>query len=257
MPFNSYSGSSYIRLNVNIDHIATLRQARRTFEPSPVAAATLADLAGASGITIHLRSDRRHIQDEDARALRAVVKTHLNLEMAATDEMVQIACEIKPDTVTLVPEREDEITTEGGLDVVSREEEIGRAVETLNGAGITVSVFIDPDLAQIEASQRTGAKQIEICTARYAELTDPTKRGLSSEIESELARISECTSRAGELGLQVAAGHGLTYRNVAAIAEIYPIEELNIGHNIVARAALVGMERAVREMIAAINRRLI
>lgn len=257
MPVNSYSGSSYIRLNVNIDHIATLRQARRAYEPSVVAAATLADLAGASGITVHLRSDRRHIQDEDVRVLRAVVKTHLNLEMASTDEMVQIACAIKPNTATLVPEREDEITTEGGLDVVSHEEEIKRASSALTEAGITVSIFLDPELAQIEASHRVGAKQIEICTARYAELTDPTKHGLPGEIEAELARISECASRAGELKLQVAAGHGLTYRNVAAIAEIYPVEELNIGHNIVARAALVGMERAVREMIAAISGRAV
>jgi pyridoxine 5-phosphate synthase len=257
MPINGYSGSSYIRLNVNIDHIATIRQARRTFEPSLVTAAALADLAGASGITIHLRGDRRHIQDEDVRVLRAVVKTYLNLEMAGTDEMVKVACDVKPDAATLVPEQANEITTEGGLDVVSHEEEIQRAAHALTGAGILVSIFLDPDLAQIEAGHRVGARQIEICTARYAELTDPTGRGRASEIEAELVRISECASRAGELGLQVAAGHGLTYRNVAAIAEIYPIEELNIGHNIVARAALVGIERAVREMIAAINGRLI
>jgi len=246
-----------IRLNVNIDHIATLRQARRAHEPSLVAAATLADLAGASGITIHLRSDRRHIQDEDVRVLRSVVKSHLNLEMAATQEMIEIACATRPDAATLVPEREDEITTEGGLDIVSREEEIRRAVLALTDAGIRVSIFLNPDPAHIEASHRVGANQVEICTARYAELTDPTKRALASEIESELARISECAARAGELKLQVAAGHGLTYKNVAAIAEIYPVEELNIGHNIVARAALVGMERAVREMIIAISGRVI
>ncbi|MFL6213622.1 MAG: pyridoxine 5'-phosphate synthase [Blastocatellia bacterium] len=246
-----------IRLNVNIDHIATLRQARRTYEPSVVAAAVLADLAGASGITIHLRGDRRHIQDDDARVLRGVVKTHLNIEMAATDEMVGIAGEVKPNTVTLVPERAEEITTEGGLDVVSREEELRRVVAEISQAGVLVSIFVDPDTAQIEAAERIGARQIEICTARYAELTDPTQHGDRAATEAELARIAECANRAGELGLQVAAGHGLTYRNVAAIAEIYPIEELNIGHNIVARAALVGMERAVREMIAAINGRLL
>jgi len=246
-----------IRLNVNIDHIATIRQARRTFEPSLATAAALADLAGASGITIHLRSDRRHIQDEDLRVLRAVVKTHLNLEMAATDEMVKIAREVKPNTVTLVPEQPNEITTEGGLDTVAHEAEIGRASAELTQAGVLVSIFLDPDLAQIEAAHRVGAQQIEICTARYAELTDPTRHGTAKEIEAELARIAECASRASELGLQVAAGHGLTYRNVGAIAEIYPIEELNIGHNIVARAALVGIERAVREMIAAINGRLV
>lgn len=257
MPIDGYSGNSYIRLNVNIDHIATIRQARRAFEPSLVAAAALADLAGASGITIHLRGDRRHVQDEDVRVLRAVVKTHLNLEMNTTEEMVKIACEVKPDAATLVPEQADEITTEGGLDVVSHEEEVRGATEALTEAGILVSVFLDPDLAQIEASHKIGAKQIEICTARYAELTDPTRHGQASEIRAELDRISRCANRAGELGLQVAAGHGLTYRNVAALAGIHPIEELNIGHNIVARAALVGIERAVREMIAAINGRLI
>lgn len=257
MSLDNYSGRRSVRLNVNVDHIATIRQARRTFEPSVVAAAVLADIAGASGITIHLRGDRRHIQDEDLRTLRQVVKTHLNLEMAATEEMIAIACDVKPDAVTLVPERPTEITTEGGLDVASNEEEIRRATEVIAGAGVLVSMFVDPDLNQIEASARVGARQIEICTARYAELTDPTRHAQAGEFEQELERISDCASRAGELGLQVAAGHGLTYRNVAAIAEIHPIEELNIGHNIVARAALVGMERAVREMIAAMNGRII
>jgi len=242
-----------IRLNVNIDHIATIRQARRTWEPSVTAAAVLADLAGASGITVHLRGDRRHIQDEDVRILRAVVKTHLNLEMAATEEMVGIACEIRPNTATLVPERPNEVTTEGGLDVAALEQDLQWAVGELAEGGVFVSAFVDPDLPQIEASHRIGAHQIEICTARYAELTDPARAAGTGQIESELGRISECAALAGEFGLQVAAGHGLTYRNVGAIAEIYPIEELNIGHNIVARAALVGMERAVREMIAAIN----
>jgi pyridoxine 5-phosphate synthase len=237
--------------------MATLRQARRTYEPSVVAAAVLADLAGASGVTIHLRGDRRHIQDDDARLLRAVIKTHLNIEMAATEEMVQIAGDVKPNAATIVPERADEVTTEGGLDVVSREEELRRTVEEIAQAGVLVSLFVDPDVAQIEASQRVGARQIEICTARYAELTDPIRHCEPNAIDMELTRIAECANRAGELGLQVAAGHGLTYRNVAAIAEIYPIEELNIGHNIIARAALVGLERAVREMIAAINGRLL
>ena len=245
-----------IRLNVNIDHIATIRQARRTWEPSVAAAAVLADIAGASGITIHLRGDRRHIQDEDVRILRSVVKTHLNLEMAATEEMVRIACDVRPNTATLVPERSDEVTTEGGLDVTSHEEDIRQAVRDLSEGGVLVSIFVDPDMTQIEASQRLGAHQIEICTARYAELSDPARAAETPQIEAELARISECASRAGELGLKVAAGHGLTYRNVGAIAEVYPIEELNIGHNIVARASLVGMERAVRDMIAAISGRL-
>jgi pyridoxine 5-phosphate synthase len=257
MQSNRWTMSGRIRLNVNIDHIATIRQARRTFEPSLVTAAALADLAGANGITIHLRGDRRHIQDEDVRTLRSVVKTHLNLEMSATAEMVEIAREVRPDTVTLVPERPDEITTEGGLDAVSHEGEIRQAATELKEAGILVSIFLDPDRAQVEAAHRVGAQQVEICTAKYAELTDPTSHASVAEIETELARIAECAGRAGELEFQVAAGHGLTYRNVAAIAEIYPIEELNIGHNIVARAALVGMERAVREMIAAINGRII
>lgn len=242
-----------MRLNVNIDHIATIRQARKTYEPDVVTAAVLANLAGASGITIHLRGDRRHIQDEDVRVLRAVVKTHLNLEMAATEEMIDIASQVRPDTVTLVPERADEVTTEGGLDVVLREPEIKAATEALARAGVPVSIFLDPEQAQIEAAHRIGAKQIEICTARYAELTDPTHHAGNEAVTKELDRIALSARRAGELGLQVAAGHGLTYRNVAAIVRIYPIEELNIGHNIVARAAFVGMQRAVREMIRAMN----
>jgi pyridoxine 5-phosphate synthase len=246
-----------IRLNVNIDHVATIRQARRTFEPSVVAAAVLADLAGASGITVHLRGDRRHIQDEDVRSLRLVVKTHLNLEMAATDEMVEFAREVRPNTATLVPERADEITTEGGLDVVSREEEIRATAGKLSDAGVLVSIFLDPVPSQIEAAHRAGAQQIEICTARYAELTDPTRASDASRVEDELGRIKESALRATGLGMQVAAGHGLTYRNVLAIAQIDSVEELNIGHNIVARAALVGMERSVREMIAAIKGRLL
>jgi pyridoxine 5-phosphate synthase len=242
-----------VRLNVNIDHIATLRQARKASEPSVVAAAVLADLAGASGITIHLRSDRRHIQDEDATVLRAVVKTHLNIEMAVTDEMVSLARDIKPNAVTLVPERPNELTTEGGLDVVTHEEEIQNVVKALKEAGILVSIFIDPMLDQVEASHRTGAQQIEICTSRYSDLTNPTTLHTPSVITEELFRIAAVARRASDLGMQVAAGHGLTYRNVQAIAELQPIEELNIGHNIVARAALVGMERAVREMLAAMN----
>jgi len=177
----------------------------------------------------------------------------LNLEMAATEEMIRIACEIRPNTATLVPEREDEVTTEGGLDVASHEASVQRAVREISNAGVLVSIFVDPDLSQIEASKRVGAQQIEICTARFSELTDPPRAAESGEIDAELRRIAECARRAGELGLKVAAGHGLTYRNVSSIAQIRPIEELNIGHNIVARASLVGLERAVREMIAAVN----
>ncbi|HKV39911.1 MAG TPA: pyridoxine 5'-phosphate synthase [Blastocatellia bacterium] len=246
-----------IRLNVNIDHLATIREARRTYEPSLVAAASLADIAGADGITIHLRGDRRHIQDEDARILRAVVKTHLNIEMAATEELTAIACDLKPTTATLVPERPEEITTEGGLDAVGLEPELGGFVRRLDSARVPVSIFLDPVLAQIEAAARIGARQIEICTARYATLTDPTTDrsalDLKNELNDELSRIAQCAARARELGLLVAAGHGLTYRNVRPIAAMDPIEELNIGHNIVARAALVGIERAVRDMIRAMR----
>jgi pyridoxine 5-phosphate synthase len=242
-----------IRLNVNIDHIATIRQARLSHEPSPIAAAVLADLAGADGITVHLRGDRRHIQDQDVRALRTAVITHLNLEMAATGEMIDIAAAILPNTATLVPERAGEVTTEGGLDAVSNEAALRDAAARIKAAGVLVSIFLDPVAAQIEAAARIGSQQIELCTARYAELTDPRHPAEASAIGNELVRITEAARLAGEAGLQVAAGHGLTYRNVGQVARIRPLEELNIGHSIVARAALVGMERAVREMIDAIR----
>jgi pyridoxine 5-phosphate synthase len=244
------------RLNVNIDHIATIRQARRTNEPNPVSAAVICELAGADGITTHLRSDRRHIQDYDLIALKQVVITHLNVEMAATDEMVEIAVRIKPDVVTLVPERPQEITTEGGLDVVSKQKAIRQGVKKLNDAGVFVSLFIDPDFEQIKAAAKLGAYQIEICTASYAGLNwrpgDATVRR-TGEIEKELARIGAAARSASKAGLKVSAGHGLTYRNVGAVARIPEVEEFNIGHNIIARAALVGLDRAVREMIEAIR----
>ena len=244
------------RLNVNIDHIATIRQARRTNEPNPVSAAVICELAGADGITTHLRSDRRHIQDYDLIALKQVVITHLNVEMAATDEMVEIATRVKPDVVTLVPERPQEITTEGGLDVVSNQKAVRSAIKNLNDAGIFVSLFIDPDVEQIKASGKMGAYQAEICTASYARLNehpgDPTVRRIR-EIEKELTRIAAAARLATKSGLKVSAGHGLTYRNVGAVARIPEIEEFNIGHNIIARAALVGLDRAVREMIEAIR----
>jgi pyridoxine 5-phosphate synthase len=244
------------RLNVNIDHIATIRQARRTNEPNPVSAAVICELAGADGITTHLRSDRRHIQDYDLIALKQVVITHLNVEMAATDEMVEIALRVKPDVVTLVPETPQEITTEGGLDVVANQKAIKSAISKLNGAGIFVSLFIDPDIRQIKASARAGAFQVEICTAQYAHLSeqpgDATVRR-TKVIENEVARIRAAVKAAAREGLHIAAGHGLTYRNVSDIAQIAEIEEFNIGHNIIARAALVGLDRAVREMITAID----
>ena len=245
------------RLNVNIDHIATIRQARRTNEPNPAAAAVLCELAGADGITTHLRGDRRHIQDYDLIALKQVVVTHLNVEMAATDEMVEIACRLKPDVVTLVPERPQEVTTEGGLDVISFRGPIEKAIGELTAAGIFVSLFIDPDLKQIRASSKLGAYQIEICTANYARFNenpgDLTVRR-TKEIEGELKRIETAARAAARAGLKVAVGHGLTYRNVGPIARIPEVEEFNIGHNIIARASLVGLERAVREMIAEIRR---
>lgn len=239
------------RLNVNIDHIATIRQARRTNEPNPASAAVICELAGADGITTHLRSDRRHIQDYDLIALKQVIVTHLNVEMAATDEMVEIACRVKPDVVTLVPENPQEITTEGGLDVIGHAPQISKAIRDLRNAGIFVSLFIDPDQKQIEASAELGAFQIEICTANYAHYNenpgDLTVRR-TSEIETELARIEAAARKAVELNVKVAVGHGLTYRNVGPVARITEIEEYNIGHNIIARASLVGLERAVREM---------
>lgn len=244
------------RLNVNIDHIATIRQARRTNEPNPAAAAVICELAGADGITTHLRSDRRHIQDYDLLALKQVVVTHLNVEMAATEEMVEIALRVKPDVVTLVPERPQEITTEGGLDVMANKQAIKAAIQRLRAAGIFVSLFIDPDVKQIKESAKLGAFQIEICTANYAHLNeqpgDLTVRR-AKEIEAEVKRIHGAVKSAVREGLQVSAGHGLTYRNVKAIASIPEIEEFNIGHNIIARAALVGLDQAVREMVKAIH----
>lgn len=229
-------------LGVNIDHIATIRQARRTVEPDPVAAAVLAELGGADGITVHLREDRRHIQDRDVRLLRQTVRTHLNLEMAATDEMVAIALDIKPDYVTLVPEKREEVTTEGGLDIVAQIDRISQIVDKLQTAKIPVSLFIDADRPQIEASVKVKAEFIELHTGRYAEATNEASR------EQELAVLAKGCEQAIASGLRVNAGHGLTYWNVYPVACIPGMEELNIGHTIISRAALIGLERAVREM---------
>jgi pyridoxine 5-phosphate synthase len=238
---------SMIRLGVNIDHIATLRQARRGDEPDPVAAAILALLGGADGITIHLREDRRHIQDRDLRLLRPVVTRRLNLEMAAVDAIADLACEVKPDEATLVPERRAELTTEGGLDVTAHESAVGRIVGRLRNASIEVSLFIDPDRRQIEAGKRLGAQAIEIQTARYSEARTGEGR------QRELAALKDSTRAAVDLGMRVHMGHGLNYHNVQAVAAIAGVEELNIGHSIVSRAVLVGMERAVRDMKRAIR----
>ena len=237
------------RLGVNIDHVATLRQARRVPDPDPVQAAILAELAGADGITVHLRSDRRHIQDRDVEILRQVVKTRLNLEMAATQEMLKIALTAKPHQVTLVPERREEITTEGGLDVVLNSVQLKPAVKMLEEGGIHVSVFVDPDLEQVKEAHRIDAHAIEINTAAYADARDDQGR------EAALRKTLDAARFGRKLGLAVHAGHGLTYWNVKAIAGIAEISELNIGHNIVARAVLVGMERAVREMREAMRPR--
>jgi len=239
-----------LTLGVNIDHIATIRQARRTVEPDPVAAAVLAELAGADGITAHLREDRRHIQDRDVRLLRQTVRTHLNLEMAPTEEMVNIALDIKPDYVTLVPEKREEVTTEGGLDIVSQVSRIASIVDELQTAGIPVSLFIDADQAQIAASARVKAKFIELHTGTYAEAKDEVGR------QRELDILAKACAQAIVAGLRVNAGHGLTYWNVYPIACIRGMEELNIGHSIISRAALVGLERAVREMKQAMRGQL-
>lgn len=231
-----------LTLGVNIDHIATIRQARRTVEPDPIAGAVLAELAGADGITAHLREDRRHIQDRDIRLLRQTVRTHFNLEMAPTTEMINIALEIKPDYVTLVPENRQEVTTEGGIDIVNNLPRFTEVVAQLEGAGIPVSWFIDADDAQIEAAAKTKAQFIELHTGKYADAPSTAIQ------QQELRALDLGTRRALDLGLRVNAGHGLTYWNVYPVACIEGMEELNIGHSIISRAVLVGLERAVREM---------
>ncbi|MDE2927344.1 MAG: pyridoxine 5'-phosphate synthase [Acidobacteriota bacterium] len=241
------------RLGVNVDHVATVRQARRAPEPDPVTAALLAELAGADGITVHLRGDRRHIRERDVRLLREVVTTRLNLEMAITEEMMEIAARLRPNTATLVPETDEEVTTEGGLDVMARPQSVRSAIRTLEGAGMEVSLFIDPDLDQLDAASRIGAGLVELNTAAYAEAVP---KGLSEHepgYRRELDKMVEASEFAAARGIRVLAGHGLTYRNVRPISRIPQVEELNIGHNIVARATLVGMERAVREMLGAMN----
>ncbi|BAU63890.1 pyridoxal phosphate biosynthetic protein PdxJ [Stanieria sp. NIES-3757] len=231
-----------LTLGVNIDHVATIRQARRTVEPDPVAAAVLAELGGADGITVHLREDRRHIQDRDVRLLRQTVRTHLNLEMAPTAEMIAIAIEIKPDYVTLVPEKREEVTTEGGIDIVSNLTRFSEVVQQLQEAGIPVSWFIDADEAQIDAAAKTGAKFIELHTGKYADAENEATR------QQELTILQQGTKQALAAGLRVNAGHGLTYWNVYPVACIPGMEELNIGHTIISRAVLVGMEKAVKDM---------
>ncbi len=236
-----------IRLGVNIDHVATVRQSRRTVEPDPVAAAVICELAGAHGITVHLREDRRHIQDRDVEILRKVVRTKLNLEMAVEEKIVAIAERLKPDDCCLVPENRQEVTTEGGLDVVGNEVKVAKAVKRLRKAGIVVSLFINPDEAQIKAAAKAGADFIELHTGSYAEA-----RG-ENEIKEELGKLVDGGSLASSLGLRVNAGHGLTYQNVRPVLAIPALEELNIGHSIVSRAMLLGLERAVKDMLELIR----
>lgn len=236
------------RLSVNIDHIATIRQARKGMEPDPVSAALLAELAGAEGIIAHLREDRRHVQDRDLRLLRETVQTKLNLEMAATDEMQRIALEVKPNITTLVPEKREELTTEGGLEVASRTDFMKSYISRLQTGGIVVSLFVDPDEKQVSAARKSGADWVEIHTGSYA------NANTEKDLEREFAKITEAAKLAGSLGLRVGAGHGLNYVNVRKIARIPEVEELNIGHSIISRAALVGLERAVREMKALIDK---
>jgi pyridoxine 5-phosphate synthase len=234
-------------LGVNVDHIATVRQARLGVEPDPVMAATLALLGGADGITVHLREDRRHIQDRDVRILREVVPCELNLEMAATEEMVRIALEIRPDLVTLVPEKRIELTTEGGLDVMGQKEHLKETVKKISCAGIPVSLFINPSIADIDISKGIGADMVEIHTGLYANAS-------GGGVKDELQRVTEAAKMAGNLGLSINAGHGLNYLNVRGITSIAGIRGLYIGHSIISRAVLVGMERAVKEMKETIGR---
>lgn len=230
------------RLFVNVDHVATLREARKTYEPDPLTAALLAEKVGVEGITVHLREDRRHIQDEDVRIIYKNIKTKLNLEMAAIKEMVDLALELKPYQISLVPEKRQEITTEGGLDVLSQIPELMDIQKQIKSQGILFSLFVDADTRQIEASHKVDADSIEINTGAYSELTDPVK------VEEELERIREAAKQAAQLGLRVFAGHGLNFENVQVIAAIPEIEELNIGHFLVAQSVYMGMEEAVKRM---------
>ncbi len=235
-----------ISLGVNIDHVATLRQARGGIEPDIIEAALLCERAGCDGITVHLREDRRHINEKDLRQLRKTIKTRLNLEMAVCDEIVEIACQVQPDQITLVPEKRQELTTEGGLDIISNEKKIKKVVERFSKYGI-ISIFVDPDSKQVEAASKTGAEFIELHTGSYANaLTQQEK-------QERLKELRQAGALAMDLGLRLNAGHGLNYQNVVPIIRIPKIEELNIGHSIISRAVMVGLEAAVREMIELIK----
>jgi len=234
------------RLGLNIDHVATLRQARRTFEPEPVAAMLIAEMAGAHGITLHVREDRRHVQECDLELCSRLCRTRINLEMAATAQMTALALKYHPEVATLVPERREEVTTEGGLNLTGKTGQIAKCVDELHGIGIIVSAFIDPDTTQLEAASSLGFDTVELHTGAYAN-SEPSHR------QMELDKLSSAAFLAASMGLAVAAGHGLTYYNVKPVAGIGVVEELNIGHSIMARAILVGLDRAVREMLALIT----
>lgn len=236
-----------MRLGVNIDHVATVREARKTREPEPVSAAVLAELAGADGITVHLRADRRHIQERDVALLQQVVSTRLNVEMATSSEMIEIAADLKPNSVTLVPEKPNEVTTTGGLDVGRHASVIKKAVNRLQKQGVKVAIFVDPEESQVKRVKSVGATAVEINTGPYSDAHD-------NEKGEELRRVVQTAKAATKERLDVLAGHGLTYLNVDPIVKIDEIVELNIGHSIVARAVLVGMERAVIEMIGLLRR---
>ena len=237
-----------MRLAVNIDHIATLRQARRARDPEPLAAALLAEMAGAQGITVHLRSDRRHIQDRDVDILKQAIGTRLNIEMAATSEMMEIAARVTPFQVTLVPERPQELTTEGGLDIVHQSGPAETFTRRMREIGVRVSIFLDPEVEQVRTARAVGAHAIEINTGQYADAVTP------EAASAELSRIREAAQHGEAQGLEVLAGHGLNYVNVLPLLPITQIEELNIGHAIIARASLVGLDRAVRDMVALLGR---
>jgi len=230
-----------VELGVNIDHVATVREARKTYEPDPVWAAALAELGGADGITLHLREDRRHIQDRDVRVMRETTTVKLNLELACESSVLEIAVEVKPDQVTLVPEKREEVTTEGGLDVVAHRDAVSQAVQRLDEAGISVSLFLDPDVSQVEIAAELGASAVELHTGEYS----LAKR---AAVQDELLRLATAGARIRELGMRLHAGHGLNYQNVKPVAEINGMRELNIGHSIIARAVMIGMKDAVYEM---------
>lgn len=234
-------------LGVNIDHVATVRQARRTYEPDPVHAAVLAELGGADGITVHLREDRRHIQDRDVRLLRQMIRVPMNFEMAVEQEIIDFACEILPEQATLVPEKREEVTTEGGLDIIGQNTRVRKCVDRLRGKGIRVSLFIDPDIAQVEASAETGADAVELHTGAYADAVGEEAK------KTEFQKVVDAGRLAVERGLILNLGHGLTYRNVQPIARMAGVHELNIGHSIISHAVMVGLERAVREMKELVN----